>query len=358
MHHLTFKDKLRSLMPKVAAPAQDCQSTISASTNYNENSIENKASNGIQHEKHYAENDKIRNNNTIMSQEEQNKSSYNDNKENDENTATTSTTALEEFEEEQKQQQESTKVDETIIDKNKHSSSPLLKSIKYAMSKDKQQLLYNNYSNIAMALHFLFRFDVCVNPTNSVVNSPSNMDNSSGGGTNNIGNNYAGTTSANNNSTLTQCYSPPLGFPFISTKSKQHLWNVYQRLALRLRLGGSSSIESSTSSSSNVFSYQQFSDTTNDDDTATTSGILQDDDHNGSYVDNNDNDGIQKECYAINLLESPPAVHGVTYLIDGTELYIGLNGAFFELYAGKFLYSSAYTVHYICMYYLNRYFIL
>ena len=89
-----IKDKLRSLIPKVAVPAQACQSTISASTNNNENSIENKASNGIQHEKHYAENDKIRNNNAIMSQEEQNKSSYNDNKDNNENTATTSTTTM------------------------------------------------------------------------------------------------------------------------------------------------------------------------------------------------------------------------------------------------------------------------
>ena len=47
------KDKLRSLIPKVAVPAQACQSTISARTNNNnnENSVENKASNGMQHEK-------------------------------------------------------------------------------------------------------------------------------------------------------------------------------------------------------------------------------------------------------------------------------------------------------------------
>ena len=196
------------------------------------------------------------------------------------------------------EQNQSTK---DLNEKNAKHNSPLIKSIIHATSKEKQQSLWDNYSNIAMALHFLFRFDVFINPTANAINQ---VNTTSDNGTS-IGSNGTTPISINNNTTLTQCYSPPLDFPFTTTKSKQHVWSIYQRLALRLRLGGSSS-----SVEESMLSYDS------------------------SY---DGHDGIQKECLAINLLESPPAVHGVTYLLDGTELYIGLNGAFFELYAGEFL---------------------
>jgi hypothetical protein len=49
---------------------------------------------------------------------------------------------------------------------------------------------------------------------------------------------------------------------------------------------------------------------------------------------NTDSRGISRDCPMQCLLESPPCVHGVTYVQENNEwLYVGLNGRFFELYA-------------------------
>jgi hypothetical protein len=42
--------------------------------------------------------------------------------------------------------------------------------------------------------------------------------------------------------------------------------------------------------------------------------------------------GIAKNCPAIGLLESPPNVHGVSYIVEGSEIFLGMNGRDFELY--------------------------
>jgi len=157
--------------------------------------------------------------------------------------------------------------------------SPLILAIFNATNETTLNALYSNYCNIAMAMHFLFRFDVSI--SSSHINTTGHADSST---------------------KLSQIFSPPLGFPFVSNSSKQHVWSVYQRLALRLRLG-------STSVESSMAAYKDL-----------------------ENIDEND-EGIQKDCLAIRLLETSPNVHGVTYLLQGTELFIGLNGDFFELFA-------------------------
>jgi hypothetical protein len=41
--------------------------------------------------------------------------------------------------------------------------------------------------------------------------------------------------------------------------------------------------------------------------------------------------GIAKNCPAIALLESPPNVHGVTYIVEGTKIFLAMNGRDFEV---------------------------
>ena len=43
--------------------------------------------------------------------------------------------------------------------------------------------------------------------------------------------------------------------------------------------------------------------------------------------------GIAKHCPAIGLLEAPPNnAHGLTYILDGHETFLAMNGRDFELY--------------------------
>jgi hypothetical protein len=128
-------------------------------------------------------------------------------------------------------------------------------------------------------IHFLFRVDV------SVKNCSRHSSNGKGN--------------------LTQCLSPPIPFPFVDGSSKRRLWSNYQKMGLRLRLG-SATVESSM----DAFDM-----------------ISQDEavDKDGSFP------GIAKYCPAIGLLESPPNVYGVTYILEGTEIFMAMNGRDFEL---------------------------
>ena len=108
---------------------------------------------------------------------------------------------------------------------------------------------------------------------------------------------------------LTQCFGPPLSFPFIDASSKRHVWDEYQRLSLRLRLG-SSSVETTMDAMDMISDTQQ------------------------QQHYNTDSHGVTRDCPMQCLLESPPNVHSVTYVQENNEwLYVGLNGKFFELYA-------------------------
>jgi hypothetical protein len=105
---------------------------------------------------------------------------------------------------------------------------------------------------------------------------------------------------------LSQCFGPKMGFPFVDPTSQRQVWNIYQRLALRLRLG-SSSVETTMDASDMISGHEN---------------------------KNIDSRGISRDCPMQCLMESPPCVHGVTYIQQNNEwLYVGLNGKFFELYA-------------------------
>ena len=41
--------------------------------------------------------------------------------------------------------------------------------------------------------------------------------------------------------------------------------------------------------------------------------------------------GISRHCPASCLAESPPSVQGVTYVIDGPDLFLAMNGREFEV---------------------------
>ena len=156
--------------------------------------------------------------------------------------------------------------------------APLLTALQVASSTRQQDEMMTAYLELASALHFVFRCDIFVNSgdTRAACGDPST------------------------GAMLTQCLAPPLAFPFTDANSQAHIWDTYQRLALRLRLG-SATVE------------------------ATMDAL-------DAITDSVDYRGSQEYPMQI-LLESPPIVHSVTYLQEDEWLFIGLNGKFFELYA-------------------------
>lgn len=148
--------------------------------------------------------------------------------------------------------------------------APLLTALKVALSAKQQEEMMASYLKLASAVHFVFRCDIYVNSGQSA-----------GGGAPSTG------------AMLTQCFGPPLSFPFTDASSQSHVWDVYQRLSLRLRLG-SSSVE-------------------------TISDALDQD-----YQYNVNSCGISSECPMQRLLESPPNVHSVTYFLEDNEWLVSL----------------------------------
>jgi len=165
--------------------------------------------------------------------------------------------------------------------------APLLTALKVALSARQQEEMMTSYLQSASAVHFVFRCDIYVG----------NGESSGGMGV------------ASTGAMLTQCFGPPLSFPFTDASSQRHVWDVYQRLSLRLRLG-SSSVET----------------------TMDALGMITDTQQHDQY--NMDSQRVSRDCPMQCLLESPPNVHSVTYLQEDNEwLFVGLNGKFFELYA-------------------------
>eukprot|EP00986_Skeletonema_menzelii_P013195 scaffold7554_cov143-Skeletonema_menzelii.AAC.3 len=153
---------------------------------------------------------------------------------------------------------------------------PFVTALKIALLPQQEDIM-SQYLELASAVHFTFRCDIYVQ----------------------------GSSETSTEGMLTQCFGPPLSFPFTDIQSQRKVWDVYQRLSLRLRLG-SSSVETC---------YDAL------------------DMFQGHGSSNNLGD-ITNDCPMQALLESPPNVHGVTYLQEDNEwLYVGLNGKFFELYA-------------------------
>eukprot|EP00804_Cyclotella_cryptica_P030770 CCRYP_009172-RA/>CCRYP_009172-RA protein AED:0.31 eAED:0.43 QI:0/0/0/1/0.5/0.33/3/0/715 len=174
----------------------------------------------------------------------------------------------------------STYQDERIYTPEESSSEgPLVHALKVALSPKQSEEMMSHYLRLASAVHFVFRCEIFINPRND--SSPGGM--------------------------LSQCFGPLMGFPFIDPSSQRHVWNIYQRLSLRLRLG-SSTVEATMDAFDMIA-----------------------DGHDHSNIDSR---GISRDCPMQCLLESPPCVHGVTYVQENNEwLYVGLNGRFFELYA-------------------------
>ncbi len=165
----------------------------------------------------------------------------------------------------------------TVEEKETTQNSPFITALKIATLPKQQEDIMRQYLELASAVHFTFRCDIYVQ----------------------------GSSGTSTEGMLTQCFGPPLSFPFVDTRSKRKVWDIYQRLSLRLRLG-SSSVETC---------YDALD-------------MFQGHDSSNMMGD------ISNDCPMQTLLESPPNVHGVTYLQEDNEwLYVGLNGKFFELYA-------------------------
>ena len=103
---------------------------------------------------------------------------------------------------------------------------------------------------------------------------------------------------------LTQCISAPLlDVPFVDNRSKQRVWNMYERLCLRMRIGTCT--------------------------TEATMDVLD----NLEPLDHENVAGIGALCCpAMRLLENPASVHGISYILDGLDLFLVMNGRDFELY--------------------------
>jgi hypothetical protein len=159
-----------------------------------------------------------------------------------------------------------------------------------SMEQIAKRYLDGNVEESSLLLHFLFRLDVAVKTT----------------------------TGAGGKGYLTQCISPHPIIPLammISTTRRRRVWTYYQQLNLRLRLGSATSE-----------SCHDALDMISQDSTSTGSGTM------GTSTTDDAFPGIAKDCPVMGLMESPPNVHGVTYIAEEKEIYLGMNGRDFELY--------------------------
>ena len=162
----------------------------------------------------------------------------------------------------------------TLIDRKDVTLGDLREILADTFNNEIQAKMFQEYCGIATAMHFVFRCDVSIRSSGSAQ----------------VGR-------------LTQCLSSPFTFPFTDALSKRQIWSMYQRLSLRLRLG-SSEMEST------LDAFERLS-----------AGM------------DTSAQNIQSDCPSQSLFATPPTVHGVSYILDGNELFIALNGKDFELYA-------------------------
>jgi hypothetical protein len=108
--------------------------------------------------------------------------------------------------------------------------------------------------------------------------------------------------------TLTQCLVSP---DELSCQMPPQMWRSYQMLSIRLRLG-SATIESTMDAFDMISQDKK--------ETGNT--------RSGEY---NEYPGIAQYCPAVSLLESPPNLHGITHILDGSDLFLAMNGPGFEM---------------------------
>lgn len=168
-------------------------------------------------------------------------------------------------------------------DKDSFRKCPLLKEVKNAIDPEKACALADKYLDIGGVIHFVFRRDVEV-----------------------------ASHSSKERGLLPQCFSPPLGFPFLDTAAKRRVWSMYQKLCLRMRLGTATTV-------------------------ATWAGFSSDNDIEGNPLPDEEDLATNHQSVlssaAMALVESIPEINGTTYVVDGTELFLAMNGRGFELYA-------------------------
>ncbi|CAB9509172.1 fusion protein MON1 homolog A [Seminavis robusta] len=144
--------------------------------------------------------------------------------------------------------------------------------------RQSETLQIEHYLGIASVFHFLFRLEV---PIGSFQKS----------------NNRDG-EAPNNSQKLAQCLSPPLNkFPFVDARSRRRVWRMYQTLRWRLL---------------NRESNQPRS-------------------NNGMVTT-----GMERHCPAVALAASSVITTGTTlpcYIVDGSELFLAMNGSGYEFYA-------------------------
>ena len=153
----------------------------------------------------------------------------------------------------------------------------LLKELELACDPDFLNDCSEKYKSTAECLHFVFRKNFPVGK----------QDTKEQGGI------------------LSQVYSPPIGFPFIDTNSKRRIWSMYQRLSLRMRLGSGS---------------------------MPLNELLEVYGKDAADEKDEGYQGIPRSaCCAMAIAESVPDVKGLTYVMDGLELFLAMNGRDFEM---------------------------
>lgn len=151
--------------------------------------------------------------------------------------------------------------------------SILLDELESTLNPEVTTALLQECCEVAHAKHFLFRLD-----------APVQNDQSQTG-------------------KVTQCLSSSLDNE--NGSATRRLYSMYQKLQLRLRLGSASC--ESTMDALDVIARVQ---------------AVSEEEHMK---------GIGRHCPASCLTESPPSVQGVTYVIDGPDLFLAMNGREFEV---------------------------
>mmetsp|Transcript_49136 Transcript_49136/g.59278 ORF Transcript_49136/g.59278 Transcript_49136/m.59278 type:complete len:602 (-) Transcript_49136:248-2053(-) len=168
--------------------------------------------------------------------------------------------------------------------------NPLVEAVIKAPSELCNKL--DEYCKFASVFHFLFRRDIPIH---------------SGNGS---------SSSSSCSRKLSHCINSTFQIPLENDAgSQRRVMNVYQRLALRLRYG-SCKVEATMNA------FDQFH--ANEANSVAYDEYHYDNGHSTSATNYFPAQGIFKEA---------PKIHGVTYMTDGYEMFMALNGKNFELYA-------------------------
>lgn len=181
---------------------------------------------------------------------------------------------------------------------------PLSRGIIESLRSITEESTFKQYCSIATAYHFIFRFDVTL-PSNAHQKQKNKSKSKS--------------QKRTKNNLFSQCLCPPLPFPFVEIKSKQRVWNMYQRLALRLKFGSAS-----TDSVMNAYDKTSFN---------FINDLNSNFQHIGDDPDEIDGNGILSSCPAIKVFEPESPLQGITYILDESELFMALSGSNFLLMA-------------------------